>query len=95
MTIEYTVAEFFELDPSDVLSINRKDELVKARHVTWYFLNLYGERFEDISTRYGVGGTGVRSGVGKARKAIINSHTYRNTISAIQAVIETKVLNIV
>ena len=91
-TIETTVAGYLNLDPVDILSKNRRDELVKARHITWYFLNDQGETFNEIAVRYGIGGSGVRAGVGKVRKAILDTANYRNayknTVTMIKEVLQ-------
>ena len=86
-TIEKTVADFFKLNLEAVTSKSRRETLVKARHIIWYFMHLDGLDFAEIAVFYNVGGTGVRSGVAKCRKQMLSNAGYKNTVATIKAIL--------
>jgi len=89
-TIESTIAGYFNVDPEDILTRNRQRDLVKPRHIIWYFLNKEGQSLEQIAKRYGLKSQSVRKGINILIEKSVRNSEYRNQIATIKAIFEAK-----
>jgi hypothetical protein len=76
---EQIVSEYRDEKMSDVFSGIRKPEVVKTRHLIWYFLYTENDLiFEQIAERYKMSPEAVRTGINRYKSAYKADSDYRH-----------------